>query len=564
MLQTLRIFFRNTESRPVLILLCLLVASIAEALSIGSLLPMMAAFTSQSGDSSSNVFEDIFAWIGLEPTLRNIVIFAVGLIIFKAALSFGALSYAGIAGARVSLFFRRRLVQGILAARWSYFANQQSGRFANAISNDAGRAADAFVSSAKFVAFGVQLIAFVAMAFLINWKIALLGTLSALIIAVSLQRFVYLSKRAGYRQTDRTSELTVLMVDMLNNIKPLKSMQRQQAMKATGETLLSKLQKAMEVREFAKNGLNEAGDALVAIFGAIGIFVGHTYFNISLAEMIVSAIIIIQVINVASKLQKQLQLATQSESAYVRVAELLSETEASKEHFTGTLRPSGDDTVVFQNVSFAHAENDVIHDVSFTIPSRGITVLSGPSGAGKTTVIDLLIGLHRPRAGQILIGEHDLANADLTHWRQQIGYVPQELNLFHSSIRENITLGDTAISDADITAALDQAGATEFIARLPAGLETSVGEMGAKLSGGQRQRISLARALVIKPKLLILDEVTSALDPDTEREIVDNVASLRGSYTIIVITHRPAWTEIADTLYQVSGGKVKTVKRSAA
>ncbi len=137
-----------------------------------------------------------------------------------------------------------------------------------------------------------------------------------------------------------------------------------------------------------------------------------------------------------------------------------------------------------------------------------------------------------------------------------MGYVPQELSLFHSTVRMNLTLGDETISDDQVMAALAKAGATDFVAALPQGLDTDVGEMGAKLSGGQRQRISLARALVGNPKILVLDEVTSALDPETEAEIVDNIAGLRGSYTIVAITHRPAWTRIADRLYRVAEGRV--------
>jgi ATP-binding cassette subfamily C protein len=120
----------------------------------------------------------------------------------------------------------------------------------------------------------------------------------------------------------------------------------------------------------------------------------------------------------------------------------------------------------------------------------------------------------------------------------------------------NLTLGDASISDTDITEALQQAGAADFVAHMPQGLETNVGEMGSKLSGGQRQRISLARALVAKPTVLVLDEVTSALDPRTEAEIVANIHSLRGRYTIVAITHRPAWLQIADRSYHIENGRV--------
>jgi ATP-binding cassette subfamily C protein len=138
--------------------------------------------------------------------------------------------------------------------------------------------------------------------------------------------------------------------------------------------------------------------------------------------------------------------------------------------------------------------------------------------------------------------------------------VPQELNLLHSSIRDNIALADPAISDADIMTAVEQAGAQDFVASLSEGLDSDVGTMGTRLSGGERQRIALARALVVKPRLLILDEVTSALDPDTEAAICRNIAGLRDRYTIVAITHRPAWTRIATNLYKVEAGRVTQVE----
>jgi ATP-binding cassette subfamily C protein len=198
--------------------------------------------------------------------------------------------------------------------------------------------------------------------------------------------------------------------------------------------------------------------------------------------------------------------------------------------------------------------------VTFEIPARQITVLQGPSGTGKTTIIDLLCGLHSPDSGRITIDGVDLNDIDMSAWRRMIGYVPQELSLLHGSIRENVTLGDETISDERVLDALAQAGASEFVNSLPDGLSTDVGSMGGKLSGGQRQRISIARALVIEPAMLILDEVTSALDPETEAEICRNIAALGGRYTIVSITHRAAWSQIANRLYLVSAGRVSPLE----
>jgi ATP-binding cassette subfamily C protein len=145
-----------------------------------------------------------------------------------------------------------------------------------------------------------------------------------------------------------------------------------------------------------------------------------------------------------------------------------------------------------------------------------------------------------------------------------IGYVPQELVLFHDSIFSNIAMGDPEIGETEVRIALKAAGALDFVESMAEGLHTQVGEKGTKMSGGQRQRIALARALVTRPKLLILDEVTSALDPETERAIVGNILALRGESTVISITHRAAFLDIADQIYELSEGQVVATDKSRA
>ena len=182
-------------------------------------------------------------------------------------------------------------------------------------------------------------------------------------------------------------------------------------------------------------------------------------------------------------------------------------------------RPSSRTRSVSRTWAFATATHWILRNVALTIPAGGITVIVGPSGAGKTTVIDLVTALLRPQEGEVWIDELPLQRVDWRAWRRMIGYVPQETILLHDTVRNNVTLGDPELTAADAEAALRAAGIWDVVSALPEGLDTIVGERGGKLSGGQRQRVALARALAHKPRVLILDEATSALDPETEAAI---------------------------------------------
>jgi ATP-binding cassette subfamily C protein len=187
-----------------------------------------------------------------------------------------------------------------------------------------------------------------------------------------------------------------------------------------------------------------------------------------------------------------------------------------------------------------------------------VATLIGPSGVGKTTIADLLVGLNEPAEGRILADNMPLREIDLAQWRSKIGYIPQENILFNDSVMENITLGDPAITEEQVVAALKLAGAWGFVADLPQGLHEPIGVRGNRLSGGQKQRLSIARALIGDPELLILDEATSALDQTTAREICAAVRGLRGQRTILAITHQAIWMEAADRVLTMQNGRVVT------
>jgi ATP-binding cassette subfamily C protein len=562
MLTILKIFLNARNTRPSIVLLCLLFGGIAEIASVSTLLPVITTIAGGEEANSSplnQTINQLMVSVGLSPTLGPMLVLVSVFMFIKASLSFLALTYAGVASAKVAIGLRQRLIKALFGAQWSYFSDQSRGRFANAVANDAGRAGDAYLLAARVVAYGVQAFGYVIVALMIDWKLALAGMLGGAVVTGALSQLVKLSRRAGDKQTDRTSDLTVDTVDMLSNIKPLKTMDRWHvSLDAMAETL-RRLKKSLVHREISRQGMIQGGDAMITILIGAAIYLAHTKWHVPLPELVVSGIIFFQLVSLVSKLQKFLQNSVQLESAYLRTEALIEEAESRRENWPGVEEPDIGNGFEFKNVTFAHGDAIILQDLSFLIPSDGITVFMGPSGAGKTTLIDLLVGLHTAGSGDILIGGKPIQTIDILRWRRMIGYVPQELSLLHASVRDNITLGDPGIDDAAIWAALDQVNARAFIEALPEGLDTDVGDTGGKLSGGQRQRISLARALAPGPRVIILDEVTSALDPETERAIVENIRSLGEQYTVIAITHRPAWTEIADQLFEVGGGSVRQV-----
>jgi ABC-type multidrug transport system fused ATPase/permease subunit len=212
-----------------------------------------------------------------------------------------------------------------------------------------------------------------------------------------------------------------------------------------------------------------------------------------------------------------------------------------------------------QDLSFTYdAVNEpALLDVNLVVRRGEAVGIIGSSGSGKSTLVDVLLGLLQPNSGQILVDNQNI-QTNLRSWQNQIGYVPQTIFLTDDSLRRNIALGlpDNLVDEDAIVDALRAAQLQDFVAGLPDGLDTVVGERGVRLSGGQRQRIGIARALYNKPEVLVLDEATSSLDTETEHEVMKAVQALQGTKTVVIVAHRLSTVEYCDRLYRLENARV--------
>lgn len=244
-------------------------------------------------------------------------------------------------------------------------------------------------------------------------------------------------------------------------------------------------------------------------------------------------------------------------AAMQRISVLLAEVTQVQDATDAIELPHFSQEIRFDNVTFNYSsERKGIDNLSLTIKQGDFVVIVGESGAGKSTIVNLLTRLYDPDKGSILFDGIDLRSCTQKSLREQMGLVSQEVILFNTSIRENIRMGDLEATDEQVETAAKNAEIHEFILTLPQGYDTPVGDRGGQLSGGQRQRIALARALVRNPAILILDEATSALDPATEVEIMNTIDHLAKDRTIIMITHRIAHALRSDRMFVIEKGRI--------
>lgn len=562
-MQLIKAFFKQYPIQCLIVWGCLIVASLAEGLSLSTLLPMLSIATgNKSGlvdDKTSDFLSTTLHNLSISPTIGTMIVIVLVGLFLKAGLTLVAYRQVGFTVARIATDTRLSFLRALSASRWEYFLGQRTGHLANTISMEASNSAGAFQSVATLALLISQGLVFLIVAMLVNWRIACLALVVGMLVGVVLKVMVSISREAGGRQTALYQSLMALLTDSLSSLKPLKSMAREGEMDKLLERQTRELNSTMQTQVLATEVLKASQELLIGLVLVGGIAASLLIWNLQLSEIMVLTIVLSRMLTRLSKLQQEYQKLASKEAFYWSMQEAIDEARDAQEQPFGSQQPTLNEGIRFDSLCFAYADNRVLHEIEIDIPAGQFTSLIGFSGAGKTTLVDLLVGLLRATGGQILIDGVSMDQLDIAAWRSLIGYVPQDTVLLHDSVYNNVVVGDEGLGEARAIEALKLSGGWNFVNALPEGIHTNVGEHGGRFSGGQRQRIVIARALVHRPKLLILDEATSALDPETEKEVSATLGALGADFTVLAISHRAALTDMSDRVYRIEAGRATRV-----
>lgn len=533
------------------------VASAASAVLLVPLVSTLGLDAGSGGRRISAWFADLLAVVGQRPTVG----WALGALVVATAgqavltrLERQAEDAVEIAVLRA---WRRRVFDRLCGVDWAFYSRYRTSDLIAVLVDEIDRvgfAARTVLALASSVAVTAG---YLAVALRVSAPVTGVAMAAALGLVALLAVWRRRAHRLGARQVEDTKELYAVLAESLGAMKTVRAYGRERQQLARFTRAIDRAQMTYRALAASLSGSRQVFETgSVAMFGAVA-YLALVVRGMPPAELFVLLFVFARVAPQVSGLHSQYQRVLSDLPAFTRVRSLEAESERHADRAAREGQPAPfTREIQLEDVSFGYAGTHVLHDVSLRI-RRGETVaVVGPSGAGKTTVADVILGLLTPSAGRLIVDGRTIEPGDLGGWRRTLGYVAQDGALFHDTVRANLLWAAPSASAGDLQVALESAAAWSFVSKLPKGLDTVVGDRGVLLSGGERQRLALARALLRQPQLLVLDEATSALDSENERLIERAIEDLHGRASILLITHRLSTVRRADVIYVLDAGRI--------
>ena len=539
------------------------VNTLADGLSITLLIPFLTVLFARDAEPEGllgRALRLVSDYAGAGNELIAISGLILVLVALRCACAYVAGSIAVWISASLSCEIRARIHENLLKVDYGFLITNKQGRFMNALDDEAWSATDAVTSFFDLFTSLCMILVFSTILLVVSWKLScfvfLFGVAASAFLLILDQR----SKVIGAESLVAAETLSDHAVELLGAMRVIRAFGREpeaQTSYVRASRRLFELAVRRERVRLLNGGLQEvvyAASVVVIVFVALGL-------EVPTAALVAYLALLHRLQPHVVAVNKARNFLASISASVETVANLLDLHGAHPTEPGGLRVDRFEGAIQFQNVSFAYSGQDAeqrpaLDAATLEIPFGKTTAIVGSSGAGKSTLINLLFRFYVPERGSITVAGRSLADLDVAWWRSQLSLAGQDAELLSGTIFENISYGKEGATLEEVTGAAQRASVHDFIMSLPKGYETRVGSRGMLLSGGQRQRIGLARALVRKSAILVLDEATNSVDSMTESEILEFINELKGEATVIIVAHRVRTTRSADHVVSLAEGRV--------
>ena len=536
------------------------ISGMLEGVGINAIIPLFSFVVnnqSQGEDAISEIIRKMFLFFDVNFSLKYILIFISLLFILKAIV----LVLSNYIAAKIATDYeesmRNRLLGAAIKATWPHLLKQKLGYLENILMVDVERGSILLLLISNTIMTIAGLLVYILVAINISFYITLITLFIGGILFFTFKPFIYKTRETANQITDLNKQIAHQINESALGMKTIKTGVVGDKIIKIGREFFSRLKK-LKIRVYLlKNVTSSFLQPISLIFICVVFAFSYKIPGFQFAALLAVIYLIQKIFQYIQQLQINLHGMNEAAPYLKNVLNCEENALISGEKNHGQSDFCFNKSLEFKNARFAYtAEKEILSDVSFEIRKGEMIGLVGPSGAGKTTIVDLILRLFEPSGGQILVDKNNITEINLKKWREHIGYVSQDIFLINDTILNNIKFYNESIIYEDAVEAAKMANIYDFIQTCPNGFDTLIGERGIMLSTGQRQRIVIARELVRKPEILILDEATSALDNESEVEIQKAIEQLKGKMTIIVIAHRLSTIMDCNRLIVLEGGRI--------
>jgi ATP-binding cassette subfamily C protein len=553
------VFFRFAPGRNTGIFLTNLLYGLSQGISIVALIPLLQMLEKNSLGSNKvfTILNEVITWLGITISIELIIGLYLALILFNALISYAKSIWQSDVQQEFTADIRKDVFSKLIRSDWIYLSGQNRNEFAHILTSEIPAITALNFHLFSLLSVCIIFVIYVILAFLVSFYFTLFVLVCGFVLYLLMNRFITKTYSAGKDNFFTNRNLYKQFDDFWDTIKFAKihgtekyhfdrfDEQNQQ---------FAEERKRLVLLNLTPQTINTISSALIL---SIVVYAGYKFGNMSLSSFLILILLFARIFPQLMKMH----------TTYMQIASLFPSYEntiAMKKELETLLIQSSvfqdfpspkiklTEKISFHNVTFGYIPGKILFDhINITIPAFKITGIVGPSGIGKTTFLDLVTGLLTPKEGTIKIDHKELIEIDEASWHKSIAYVPQDSVFTNSSLRENLAMGNDQVPDEKIWQTLDRVNAGRFVRELANGLDTMMSNNAQQFSGGERQRIAIARALLREPTLLLLDEITNALDLKNEQTIINILLELKNEITIIMITHKSDLVQYFDEIIDV-------------